>query len=142
MADLVRSNTLNDGPRNTVMNFTNTSDGTGESAVKKVDVSTLSGLPDGYVCNRVDIERIHYAVSTKSGDGGVRVLWDGDVDKTAYFLPPGSDTLDFSNLGGLQNTATTGITGDINFTTAFGTGGHDHYSITLEMKKDYTPTAT
>ena len=144
MADLVRTKIMADGPRNAVMHFTNTSEGTGESAVTKVDASTLSGLAGGLTCNKASIEKIHYTVSTKAGYGGVQVLWDGDVDKDAVFLPEGFDTLDYTKIGGLQNTATQGVTGDIKFTTNgfTGTGGHDHYSITLEMKKKYTATAT
>ena len=45
MADAVTSQTLADGPRNVVMKFTNVSDGTGEAAVTKVDVSALAGAP-------------------------------------------------------------------------------------------------
>jgi len=138
MADVVRSKTMQDGPRNAVMHFTNDSDGTGEAAVTKVDVSTLSANGDGSPCARVHIDKIHYTTRTK-GNGSVLILWDGDVDKTALELPGNmSDTIDYTRIGGLQNTATTGITGDIKFTTvAFGTGGHDGYSVTLEMKKKY-----
>ena len=39
MADAVTSQTILDTPHKLVMKFTNTSDGTGESAVTKVDVS-------------------------------------------------------------------------------------------------------
>ena len=39
MADTVTSKTIEDGPRTAIMYFTNVSDGTGESAVAKVDVS-------------------------------------------------------------------------------------------------------
>ena len=39
MADAVTSQTLVDNDKTLVMKFTNISDGTGESAVKKVDVS-------------------------------------------------------------------------------------------------------
>ena len=42
MADTVTSQTIQDGERRAVMRFTNVSDGTGESAVKKVDVSALA----------------------------------------------------------------------------------------------------
>ena len=42
MADAVASQTILDGPKEVVMKFTNISDGTGESAVTKVDVSALS----------------------------------------------------------------------------------------------------
>ena len=41
MADAVPSQTIQDGDRIAVMKFTNISDGTGESAVNKVDVSAL-----------------------------------------------------------------------------------------------------
>ena len=41
MADAVTSQTLQDGDKSVVMKFTNISDGTGEAAVKKVDVSAL-----------------------------------------------------------------------------------------------------
>ena len=42
MADAVTSQTIIDGPKTAVLKFTNVSDGTGESAVKKVDVSALA----------------------------------------------------------------------------------------------------
>ena len=42
MADTVTSHTIEDTPHKLVMKFTNTSDGTGESAVQKVDVSAFT----------------------------------------------------------------------------------------------------
>ena len=42
MADAVTSQTLVDGHQTAVLKFTNISDGSGESAVKKVDVSALA----------------------------------------------------------------------------------------------------
>ena len=47
MADAVTSQTIQDGVKNVVMKFTNISDGSGESAVAKVDVSALSAGPNG-----------------------------------------------------------------------------------------------
>ena len=44
MADVVTSQTIQDGGRNLIMKFTNVSDGSGESAVGKVDVSALFPL--------------------------------------------------------------------------------------------------
>jgi len=58
MADAVTSQTLIDGGKQVVMKFTNVSDGTGESAVTKVDVSALSSSVDGDACTGVVIERI------------------------------------------------------------------------------------
>jgi hypothetical protein len=47
MADAVTATTVIDGPREAVIYCTNTSDGDGESAVTKVDVSALSSRQDG-----------------------------------------------------------------------------------------------
>ena len=55
MADAVTSQTIQDGERVAVMRFTNVSDGTGESAVKKVDVSALNSIAAGTACSSVDI---------------------------------------------------------------------------------------
>ena len=49
MADAVTSQIIFDGTRTAVMKFTNISDGTGESAVLKVDVSALTGF-QGKTC--------------------------------------------------------------------------------------------
>lgn len=124
MADAVTSQTLIDGLRNAVMKFTNTSDGTGESAVKKVDVSALSGGP-----SRVTITKIHYNTSGML----VRLLWDADTDVTILDLQ-GDGCMDFSGFGGLYNNAADGVTGDILLTTVGHTSG-DSYSLIVEMQK-------
>lgn len=127
MADAVASQTLIDGPKNVVMKFTNASDGTGESAVLKVDVSALNYAP-----TRVRIMKIHYTTSGMA----VRLLWDATTDVTIFEL--GADQtgcLDFTCFGGLYNNAGTGITGDVMLTTIGHTAG-DSYTIVLEMIKD------
>ena len=58
MADAVASQTIFDGPTHAVMKFTNISDGTGESAVTKVDVSALQDSWRGQTCTGAIIERI------------------------------------------------------------------------------------
>ena len=56
MADAVTSQTIQDGARHVVMSFTNVSDGTGEAAVKKVDVSALGSDPmSGSACSTVAV---------------------------------------------------------------------------------------
>lgn len=125
MADAVTQQTLVDGERNVVMKFTNVSDGTGEAAVLKVDVSTLSGAP-----SRVRIDRVDYDISGMA----VNILWDATADATGLVLA-GHGTLDFSCFGGLQNDAGAGVTGDILFTT-IGHSANDTYSIVLHMKKN------
>lgn len=126
MADAVTTQILLDGAKNAVLKFTNVSDGTGESAVTKVDVSTLSGAP-----TEVRIDKIWY-----STDGmAVRVLWDATADVVAWLIPTSqSDTIDFTCFGGINNNAGSGITGDIQFTTVGHTSG-DTYSIILWVSK-------
>lgn len=128
MADAVTSQTLVDGKRNAVLKFTNVSDGTGEAAVTKVDVSALSGAPTS-----VRIEKIEYAMQGMS----VNVLWDADTDVLAYALPTDQNgEVDACKIGGIQNNAGAGKTGDIKFTTV-GHGAGDTYSIVLHLKKRY-----
>ena len=50
MADVVTSQTIQDGEKIAVLKFTNVSDGSGESAVKKVDVSALNANNLGEAC--------------------------------------------------------------------------------------------
>ncbi len=127
MADAVTSQTLiggTDDGRNLVMKFTNVSDGTGESAVTKVDVSAFNA-------SGVAIDKIHYSTSGMA----VRILWDATSDVVAWLVPENGDgCFDFSAFGGLTNNAGTGKTGDIQFTT-IGAASGDTYSIVLEMRK-------
>lgn len=122
MADAVSSQTLVNGDRNLVMKFTNTSDGTGESAVTKVDVSALNAT-------EVKINRIHYSVAGMV----VRLLWDATADVTIVDLQ-GDGCLDATCFGGLVNNAGAGKTGDIELTTVGHSSG-DSYTLILEMQK-------
>ena len=134
MADAVTATTVEDGPREAVFYLTNTSDGTGESAVTKVDVSALSSLQDGTACTGVRIKRITY---TNVGMG-VKLLWDASTDVIAAQLNADmSDTLDYSTFSGLPNVAASGgNTGDIKLTTVGHSSG-DTYSIVLHCVKQY-----
>lgn len=125
MADAVSSQTLIDGPRNVTMKFTNLSDGTGESAVLKVDVSALSGSP-----SRVRIKKVHYSVAGMV----LTMLWDATTDVRIMDLQ-GDGWFCCNEFGGLYNNAGAGVTGDILFTTTGHTIG-DSYSVILEMIKD------
>ena len=128
MADAVTSQTLVDGDRNLVMKFTNISDGTGESAVVKVDVSTLSGYG---AWSKVRIDKI----AAQTFGMGVNILWDATSDVTCFVIGQNANLEhDFRAFGGLQNNAGAGVTGDINFTTLGHTLG-DTYSIVLYMSK-------
>jgi hypothetical protein len=132
MADAVNSQTLFDGLSQAVMKFNNVSDGTGETAVLKVDVSALAANNVGKECTGVDIRRIVASVNGMS----VNILWDATTDVSAFILSPGMYMFDFDNSAILRNNAGTGKTGDILFST-IGASSGDTYSITLEMIKIY-----
>jgi|SRR3989304_366361 len=128
MADAVTTVTLVDGVRNVVMHFTNVSDGTGEAAVVKVDVSALSGAP-----REVTIDKVEFATEGMS----VEILWDATVDVRAVLLPANNASeMNFERDGGLRNSAGAGKTGDIVFTTV-GDDAGDRYDITIRAHKVY-----
>jgi hypothetical protein len=134
MADAVTATTVEDGPKKAIIYCTNTSDGTGEAAVVKVDVSALSSLQDGTACTGVRIEKITFSTVGMS----VKLLWDASVDVIAVELPADySDTLDYSDISGLPNVAASGgNTGDIQLTT-LGHSSGDTYSVVLHCLKQY-----
>lgn len=131
MADTVTSQTIFDGEREAVMSFTNVSDGTGESAVVKVNVSALNPNFVGQACNRVTLERIHVSVKGMS----VELLWDATADVPAFIAAPGVYTFDLGKIQ-LPNNSGAGQTGNVLFTTLGATSGST-YSIILEMVKHY-----
>ena len=134
MADAVTTQTIIDGERNCVMKFTNVSDGTGESAVAKVDVSALASNAAGVACSEVRIMRVRHAIVGMS----VQMFFDATSNVLLMELAESSNGhMDFKDFGGIPNNAGSGKTGDILFTTKGHTSG-DTYSITLEMVKVYS----
>lgn len=136
MADAVTSQTILDGERLFIGKFTNISDGTGETAVVKIDVSTLSPNANGNACNGVKINKIW---STTHGME-VRILFDATTDTFAWMIPQNSNYLmDFSSFGGIPSNAGAGVTGDVSFTTVDQSNG-DMYTIVIEAIKTYVNT--
>ena len=134
MADAVTTQTIIDGERKCVMKFTNVSDGTGESAVAKVDVSALASNAAGVACSEVRVMRVSHAIVGMS----VQVFLDATSNVLLMELAESSNGhMDFKDFGGLPNNAGSGKTGDILFTTKGHSSG-DTYSITLEMVKVYS----
>ena len=133
MADTVTSQTIQDGERVAVLKFTNVSDGTGESAVKKVDVSALTTNSAGESCTSVSIARIYWACV------GMRVNIEFDASTNVLAIPlPADSTGDeyYDLFSGIPNNAGSGITGDIDFTTVGHSSG-DAYMIILVLNKNY-----
>lgn len=133
MADAVTSQTILDGERLFIAKYTNISDGTGETGVVKVDVSTLNPNAFGYACNGVKINKIW---STTHGME-VRILFDATTDTFAWMIPQNTNYfMDFSSFGGIPSNAGAGVTGDVLFSTSDASSG-DMYTIVLECIKTY-----
>ena len=134
MADAVTSQTIIDGERNCIMKFTNVSDGTGESAVAKVDVSALTSNSEGVSCSEVRVMRVSHAIVGMS----VQLFLNATSNVLLMELAESSNGhMDFKDFGGIPNNAGSGKNGDILFTTKGHSSG-DTYSIILEMVKVYS----
>lgn len=122
MSDAVTSQTLFDDGGHFHIHLTNVSDGSGETAAVKVDVSALVGAP-----TEVAIEKLAWATVGM----GFNLLWDADTD--VLFFTCGNTTnnglIDFTQSGtgprspGIVNNAGTGVTGDVVLTTVGHTSG-------------------
>ena len=125
MADVVASQTIIDGQKTAVLKLTNVSDGGGEAAVVKVDVSALTALPNGTVCTGVVIEKIWWQCI------GMKVqLLCIELGENQ------SGHHDYTDFGGFPNNAGSGKTGDLLFTTVGHTSA-DTYTVILYMRKEY-----
>jgi|TARA_Y100000114_G_scaffold72469_1_gene66432 hypothetical protein len=133
MADTVTSQTIQDGERKAVLKFTNISDGSGESAVKKVDVSALASNSSGTACTEVAVSKIWWQCVGM----GVELLNDATTDTLIIGLSPDSNGMhDYSSFSGIPNDSGSGKTGDIMFTT-IGASNGDTYTVILELLKTY-----
>lgn len=141
MADATTTQTLFDDGGHIVVHLTNVSDGTGESAVTKVDISTFVG---GGTTTRCALE----AIAWQTVGMGFNLLWDASTD--VLFFTTGNATsqgfIDYVNgtgrrgpgtgpgKTGITNNAGSGINGDILLTTAGHSSG-DSYVVTLWLRK-------
>lgn len=133
MADDARVRVLEQGPRNITVHMVSVSDGTGESAVVKVDRSTLTG-PDGVTEPSLLIpERIQWTIT---GHGRVRLGWNNGVGEDFFWQAgPGWGDLDFRGVGGLHAAEGPGLDpGDIILTTG-SEAINGYYGIVLWMRK-------
>lgn len=133
MADAVASQTIQDGERLAILRFTNVSDGSGENAVKKVDVSALAKNSAGETCTSVSVQRIYWATVGMS----VKLEFDATSNVLLIHLPADSTGDEYFDLfSGIPNNAGSGVTGDIDFTTVGHSSG-DAYNIILVLNKNY-----
>ena len=101
------SQVLVDGPRNYVIKIAGT---TSDASALLVDVSTLNPP-----CEKVRLDQISYDIGVGCI---VSLLWDATADVTAITLSEGpGQTMCFKNIGGIQNDAGAGVTGDVLLTS-------------------------
>lgn len=123
------------------MKFTNLSDGTGESAVTKIDPTSSGALGVTIQGNtlypgvHLKVMEIRYTVSGMT----LQIDWDATSDVTMWLLQ-GFGELDFSKTGGLAvpqsgGAPVAGATGKILFTT-LGAGAGSSYTVEMLCKKD------
>jgi len=129
MADVTDINVVHSGSRKYAVHLTNESDGTGEAAVIKVNVSTLTG-PDGTAPTYTTVEEVRYNVA---GFNYVTLEWDATANDEIAVMGAGSDYLDFTGFGGLTDPKSTGTTGDIVLTTDGGAEASS-YDINLVVR--------
>lgn len=138
MADLVASQTLLDGERLFIGKFTNISDGTGESAVVKINVSTLAKDNFGHACNGIKINKIWVQTYGMAVD----IIWEATTNIVADIAPANiMYNMCFSDFGGIPNNSGAGKTGNVLFTTTGASSG-DRYTIILECIKTYANPST
>jgi hypothetical protein len=146
VADVVTSQLIENGPRRVVYKFTSVSDGTGESAVVKVNATSsgpLGVVVQGqtfYPTTHMKIVDLLYDVRTMS----VRMQWDAN-SPVDIFIASGQGAGPFGLLdsrggfGGIPNNGGAGVTGKILFTT-IGAALNASYSIIMTLIKGIPQT--
>jgi hypothetical protein len=127
MADTVDIKTVFQGARRLVTHLTCISDGTGETAVAKVDISTFTQF--GFTPTASVIYLIEYNVQ---GFTSVRLFWDHTTDDEIAMLSL-AGVIDWNAFGGNADPKTAGGTGDILLTSAGAVAGAT-YDITLHLR--------
>lgn len=129
MADVVDSVVLESTIQRYIVRLTNVSDATGESAVVKVDKSTLVAS-NGLEPRDLIIDEIEWAIQ---GFTSVRLFWDHTTDDEIAVLPTGSGYRQYWSDGGLKDPRSAGGAGDIVLTTAGAASGAT-YDIRLNCR--------
>lgn len=134
MADAVTIRKDYESDRFLVFTLTGVSDGTGESAVTKVDPAAYNMSIPGQIVQFFSVENIK---ATVQGFTKVTLLWDADTDTTLDILGTGMTNRNYEEFDGKVDPKGTGWTGKILLTTA-NTPVGGTYEIKLKLKKKRT----
>ena len=137
MADIVTTTTIADNPREAVFAFQYQYVDTGnESAVTKIDVSSLVNNSNGDPCTGVRILECWWIIQGMT----VEVLADAIIDYIVMHLAENQQGYhNFEKFGGLPSTSSYGTspTGDVLFTTTGAGAVGDAYQVVLRVAKEY-----
>ena len=139
MADTVTVTKIADTRRYVVCEFTNESDGTGESLVRKINLTDLVGTNGETTgANRPTSLTLVDASWTVSGFNYVTVKWDRQPTDQLIEVMAGTDGINYESVGGKHDPSRTlGGTGDILLTTDGGADGSS-YKIIMMFRKKYS----
>lgn len=126
MANLLTTQTIIDGARNTVIKVTGVLDTSDLAYTIVVDPTTLVPQP-----TQLRLDHIDYSVSDQLE---LRIQWDATVPVDIMPLA-GRGRMTFWNFGGLQNNAGAGKTGKIGISTKGWTSGTQTFTLVFEMVK-------
>lgn len=133
MTDTVSTLDILNGPSRLTRKLLNKSDGTGETNVTKVDLSTLTGptVQGGQALHPKSmlIEQIEYDIQGMK----VQIIADGTTPIVLETIG-GFGHLDYRQSAGLNSINTGTNSGNIKFTT-IGAAANSTYDITLFMRK-------
>jgi hypothetical protein len=137
MADIVSVTTIADNPREAVFAFHYQYVDTGdESAVSKIDVSTLAKSSAGGTCTGIRILECWWVMKSMT----VQILAAASTNVMMLHLSEDqSGYQDFTKFGGLPSSKTYGSspTGDVKFTTTGAGAVGDTYQIVMRVAKEY-----
>jgi hypothetical protein len=137
MADIVSTTTIADNSREAVLAFQYQYVDTGnESAVTKIDVSSLVKSSNGDTCTGVRILECWWVLHGMT----VEVLADATTDIIIMHLAENQQGYhDFEKFGGLPSSSSYGTSpsGDIKFTTTGAGAVGDAYQVVLRVAKEY-----
>lgn len=129
MANTVTSQTLVDGSKNTAIHVYLASDGVSGELSNQVivDASALAGAPTDLKIDRIMGHITGFSAVLK---------WDATTDVPFLAISDGGHIdFDYREVGGLQNNAGTGKTGDIMVDTTGFTAAGDAGAITIILSK-------
>ena len=132
MADSVISTKLKDHASAWAYSFTNESDGTGETNVRKVNANTLIASTGDGASQRLTVNKIAWSIA--GANSKVKLMWAGTGANTFAYLT-GSGTFDLvTNLTTPFTNSVANTNGDIYLSTLGFTAGAT-YTIVIEGKK-------